>query len=170
MKRILLFAAILALILGLACGMSSEKTAEKAAEKSIETAMGGDADVDISEEGMEVKTEGEEGVTTMSMGDKAKIPEDFPSDVYVYDGATVDMAMDNPGAFLVSLSTDDPLSKVVDAYKKKMTSEGWTKQTAMDMGEMQMLQYLKGERTAQVQVITEKGKTHISLTADKDKE
>ncbi len=167
MKRMILFAAILALILGLACGRSSEKAAEKAAEKSIEKAMGGDADVDISEEGMEMKTETEEGTMSLSAGDKAKVPEDFPSDVYVYEGAAVDMVMDHPEAFMVMLSTDDPLSKVVDIYKKKLTSEGWTKQTAMDMGDTQMLLYVKDDRMAKVTVADDEGVTRINLTADR---
>ncbi len=69
--------AALALPLTLsACGEAAEQAAEEAAEKAIEDANGGDVDIDIDEDGGEVKVENSDG-SFVSGGD---LPDDYPSD------------------------------------------------------------------------------------------
>jgi hypothetical protein len=155
------------MILSFACGKASHKAAEEAAERSIESATGDDAEVEISEEGMSVKAQDKNGTYSWQAGDQARVPDDFPSDVHIYEPAVVEMSMDSPDGYVLSLKTDDAPAKVVGVYQEKLSAAGWTKQTTMDMGEMQMLIYSKGERMAKLDVFSEDDVTRINLTASK---
>jgi hypothetical protein len=153
-----LAAVVLAILLA-ACG---KKTEEKALEKAIESETGKKADVDLSGDGVKIETE--EGTMRMSAGEGAKIPQDFPKDVYIMKGAKVEMAMETEEGYSVALTIDQPRDKVAQDYKKKMSGEGWTQKAYMDMGEQIMIAYEKGDRAANVLVIHDEKVTRLNLT------
>ncbi len=89
MRNISCFVAVLALVLNVACGKAEEKTVEQVMEQVAEANLGDGSEVDLSEEGMEVTSQDEDGTYTWKAGDKAEIPETFPDDVFIYEGAEI---------------------------------------------------------------------------------
>ena len=158
--------AVCAAILMTGCGRKIEKAAhEKIIEKALEQQTGAKVKVDLDKETLSFKTE--KGEFTASSGKSAKVPDTFPSDVLVYKGATVGMASESPDNYALTLMTKDDAAKVVETYKKEMTSKGWTQQQALDMGGQTMLAYEKDGRAASVMVGGEKGETQVILTVTK---
>jgi len=155
MKRLVAFL----LVCGLAgCG---EKIAEKAVEKAIEKEIGGEATVNIGEESLTVK--GEDGTMTLTSGKAARVPENFPADVHVYDGATVLNALASNEGFHLTLQSQDSPEKIVAAYKEKMTGQNWTQEMSMDMGVQKMLSFKKDSRSASVIVAADGEKTRVTI-------
>jgi len=100
----------------------AEKVTEKAVEKAIES-EGGEAEVDIGEEGVSIKTdEGE-----MTVGEGAELPEGFPKVVPVYPdmGITASWKATEDGkeTFSVSGMTSDSREKIFNWYKSQLG--GW---------------------------------------------
>jgi len=144
-----------------------KKAGEKAAEKAIEAGMakeGMNADVDVSGEKITIKSN--DGTSVVTSGKGAALPENFPKDVYVYEGATIIAAISVPDGFNLVMESSDSADKVLGTIKGKMTGFGWKEETMIKQGENSMVGYKKGERTAMVNVLAEK-KTQITLTATK---
>jgi hypothetical protein len=142
-----------------------KKAGEKAAEKAIEAGMareGVKADVDTSAGKITIKSK--DGTSIVSTGKGAVVPENFPKDVYVYEGATILAAISVPDGFNVNMETSDSADKVMSTIKSKMTGFGWQEETSVNQGKNTMVGYKKGERTAMVNVNGD-NKTHITLTA-----
>jgi hypothetical protein len=146
------------------CG---KEVQESAVEKKIEQATGGDADVEMSDDGMKITGKTEEGDYALTTGEETEIPDDFPSDVFIYRPSTAVMAMKVPGGHSVTLSTGDDREKVVEAYKKKMEAEGWSEEGSMNMGSNTMLVYGKDGRNASVNIVPSDDKVQINLTVGK---
>jgi len=159
MKHLLLFTLAGTIIVG-GCGKKSQ---EKTIEKAIESKTGKDADVDISDKKIEIETD--EGKMSMSTGDGAKIPSDFPKDIYIPDGVKVEMAIQTEKGYSIALSTNQPRSKVTTMYKKQMEASGWTSKTTMDMGNQFMLAYGKGKRIATIIIVGDNKSTRMNITA-----
>jgi len=156
-----LLVAALALV---GCGRKgAERAVEKMAERSITDSGGRNAKVDIAEDSMTIETD--EGTLKIAGGDAAKLPASFPKDVLVYKGAKLQTVMEVPQGYTLMLQTGDAVSKVQEAYQTKMTSEGWSKEMAMDMGAQKMLVFKKGERTVSVVLSSEDDSaTQIAMT------
>ena len=181
-------------------GPANEKMAEKAIEKSIEHAArkdGKEVDVSVDKDGdqmrMKFKTEdgqeqdvdvtvddedsnvsmtfgGPDGNMTMMAGKKAKLPDNFPEDVPVYENATLRLTqtMNENQSVVLQLHTQDAPEKVTAFYKKEATAQGWTEEmhNVSQMGDraMSMLNYSKGERVLNVVAAQNKDGTLINLT------
>jgi len=156
--------SIVLFILTLAVLGCTKGTEEKAAEKAIETATGKKVEADLSDGSVKLKSE--DGTFEMTSGDSAELPEGFPKDVYVYENASIQMAMDMPHGMSVGLHTSDGVRKVSDAYKKAMEKEGWKKFSATDAGDSYHLVYGKEQedRMAQITIAREDDKTVIALS------
>ncbi|NQT94779.1 MAG: hypothetical protein HQ559_18630 [Lentisphaerae bacterium] len=151
------------LILVVGCGRKSGETAmEKALEKALELKSGGEAQVDISEDGVSIRTAGEELI--MTRGKAAKLPADFPSDVLVYKKARIETAVQSGSGTMLSLRSKDDPAKIIAAYKDSMSGDGWTQQTSMDMGSQQMAIFAKDDRITTVVVSPDDDSTVIGLT------
>jgi len=142
------------------CG---KEVQESAMEKKIEQATGGDAEVDLSDDGMKVTGKTEEGEYSITSGEETEIPEDFPSDVFIYRPSTAVMAMKVPEGHSVTLTTQDDKEKVVEAYKKEMEAEGWTEEGSMNMGSNTMLVYGKDGRNANINIMPSDDKVQINV-------
>jgi hypothetical protein len=142
-----------------------KKAGEKAAEKAIEAGMakeGVKAKVDVS--GDKVTIEGKDGKSVYTAGKGAAVPENFPKDVYVYEGATIIAAISVPDGFNLAMETSDSADKVLATVKSKMTGFGWKEEMTMNQGNSSIVSYKKGERTAMVNINADKKHTQITLT------
>jgi hypothetical protein len=161
------FIMLAAIIVMFGCGeKGGEKVAEKAMEKAIESNIGGNAKVDVEENSLRIRTE--EGEMTMTAGDSAKLPADFPKDVFIYKGADLNTAMELPQGFNLVFQTKDDPSKVSEVYLAEMEEKGWSKEMSMDMGGQKMLAFKKDERGVNVSIASHEEMTQISLTVAKE--
>jgi hypothetical protein len=143
-----------------------KKAGEKAAEKAIESGMakeGVKANVDVS--GDKVTIESKDGTSVITGGKGTAVPEEFPKDVYVYEGATITGSVSVPGGFNLAMETKDSADKVLATIKSKMTEFGWKEEMTMNQGNHSMVGYKKGERTAMINIHADKKTTQITLTA-----
>jgi hypothetical protein len=131
MKKIVALTAVISLSIFMLFSVSGcfnlgQKVAEKVTEKAVEKAIeseGGEAEVDIGEEGVSIKTdEGE-----MTIGGGAELPEGFPKVVPVYPGMEISSSWksvdDGKDHFSVSGISSDPGKEVFDWYKGELG--GW---------------------------------------------
>ncbi len=155
--NVALLLCLVLLIVG--CKKSSE---ERAVERQIEKATGEKADVDISEKGVRItgKSEGEE--FTITAGERTEIPEDFPSDVFVYQPSKAVMAMKIPEGHTLTLQTTDDRSKVVRTYREGMKARGWSEKAVMEMDHQTVLVYEKKDRTASINIGARGGVSQIT--------
>ena len=187
MKRTWIVWSLAACVAATGCGKKAEeKLSEKLTEKLLEKSMSKDgvkAKVDISGNQMSFTTtdadgkqshvkmdgdslvvEGPDGVQTFRAGGAGDMPKDFPADVYVMSGASVVSSISTPGGVNLTLKSAGAKADVVARYAAEMKAQGWTTETTMDMGEMAMLSFAKGDRRASVIVQAENGATDINLT------
>lgn len=143
--------------------------ANKIAEDAIEKQMGGDADVDIGNNGaMRVTTD--EG--TMEIGGQ-EVPANWPSDAPVYPKAEVTYsAMNNaqegePEAALI-LATTDSVAEVKTFYMAQIAANGWTMENEVDAGGMSILAAKKGNRILSVSITGAEGQTAITVGLGED--
>lgn len=194
MDYVKLFAGCVVIAVLVGCGGKSaeEDAAEALAEKMVEQAAqaeGADVDVDMSSGSMKIRgrdKEGgtvdvsidgesatvtsEDGTATMTAGAAAKIPDDFPKDVPLYEKMKV-MAVQQDsasGAFSITAQSQDSVAKIAEFYKKQAESNGWTQASEMSQGAaMHMLGYSKGDRNMNLVLAGENGATNIQLTVVK---
>jgi hypothetical protein len=152
----------MAAVLVSGCG---KKAADRIVEESIEASVGGKAKVDIKDNSMTIQTD--EGTLKFASGGDAKIPASFPQDILVYKDASIQTVMEVPQGFNIILQTHDAAAKVQEAYQTSMTSQGWTQEMAMDMGEQKMLTFKKEQRTVSIVMTPEDGATQIAMTVAK---
>jgi len=152
------------------CGKKDQdKVSVKKSGREIEITSP-DAKTRINTSDRKVEITGPDGSKFVG-GKSVKVPADFPSDVHVYNAATV-VASSRKGSnfMLVLVSKDDP-QKILETYASKMKASGWTEQSATSMGPLTMRHYAKGKRQAGLSVVTdnEKGQTTVSLTVSEKK-
>jgi hypothetical protein len=165
MKKVL--CVVLGILLVTAgCGKKVEgKISEKITEKIIEHATDGKAKADLSKGTMKIETE--DG--TFTAGAAAKIPEGFPSDVFLFKPADVFMSINNNEQYSVGLNTSKDAASVTEAYKKAMVENGWKQKGLVDMGGQIMIAYEKGKRAASIAIGQKDEKTNIVIGASGEK-
>ncbi|MGB5409059.1 MAG: hypothetical protein WBN43_20030 [Thiogranum sp.] len=157
---------LLCLILVLTgCGKAPEQTAT---ENKIEDSSRVDTKVDVQKNEMTVSGETGKEKRTISSGEGAEVPKDFPADVYIYRPSRVMTAMDMPKGTSLGLTTDDDVPIVAETYKREMTARNWSEQTSMKEGERWMLGYHKEERIASIAIGSMGGAAQIMVTVTKD--
>lgn len=132
-------------------------------EKAIEKQTGGEAKVDMQGDGA-MKIETDEGTFTTG-GD---LPDNWPTDVAVYEDATVSYsastnpATGKPGSALV-LMTTDASADVAAWYKSQLTKDGWTLSSAMEGGGTTIFGATKDDRTLSMMIAGAEGQTSITI-------
>lgn len=142
--------------------MVGQKVGEKVAEGIIEKATGGNADVDVKNGSLTVKTN--EG--TFSTG--TSLPSDWPKDAPVYPGATITYSgSSNPqsgeSGFGAMLTTKDSAQKVRDYYAKELVVQGWKVEATYNANESSVLSATKDTRAFTVVTAEADGATTITL-------
>jgi hypothetical protein len=141
-----------------------EKGIEKVLEKGMEQAgiAGGKAKVDFTKEGLVV--EGMQDGQKIAIRAEAKLPENFPSDIPVFQPS-------QPGGSLVmgpmttaTFEGGAPASQVASFYQGQLPAQGWSSVfTAPSEGTGLMATYRKENRQVTVTVAPE-GETKSSFT------
>ena len=144
------------------CKRLAERAAEKAEEKAIEKQTGGQVTINGQKGTMTIVTD----AGTMTLGETAKIPDDFPKAVPVYPGAKAKMALksatNGKEAWSLSLETTDTKDAVVAYYKANMS--GYTVASTMDMGTSTMTVYQSPKLDVTMMAAAESGgKTGVTL-------
>ena len=112
----------------------------------------------------QVNIKTDDGETLEMTYGKNTIPDDFPKDVPIYSPSQVTMSqIINENNSVLSLHTDDEVSKVAEFYKKELVQQGWSIKNEMTMGTMSLLQGEKGKRALNVTVNHKDKKTVISI-------
>jgi len=140
-------------LMGFGCNpfqKAQDKMAETAAEKMTEgllgKATGGKVDVDSESGGVQFK-DNKTG-DTFGFGDNVKIPSDFPSEVFLYDGAkpaSVITSRKENTANITLLSTDDS-EKVMLWYEAKYKLSGWTEESSSAINNLEYREYTKDNK------------------------
>ena len=108
-----------------ACGKSPE---ERMASAIASAASG--TEVSVEKDGDRVVLGSGDEAMTISSGDSARLPANFPKDVFLPDDYTIESALDSAGFSMVSLRTAGDVGPLADAASKYMQSGGW-KQSMM---------------------------------------
>jgi len=144
-KKLLVRLTVAMLVIGLSISMvGCQSIAEKATEAAVENATG----IDIEKSGDEVTIKGEDG-TELTASSDGELPEGFPTDVPVYEGAIVSSIKTDNG-FSVVIEAQGDVVEIFDWYKDELTSEGWKIVTEMKVEDGGALVSEKGNETAQV--------------------
>lgn len=101
----------------------STKVSEKVTERSIENQLGGEADVDINDDGTATYKTEQGTVSTEN-----KVPESWPKDAPIYADAKILISGENTdGQKGLSLSLSSPASvdKIFDYYSNELKNQGW---------------------------------------------
>lgn len=123
--------------------------------------------VSVKNNSIEVK--GKDG-NTMSVGENASLPKDFPSDVPIYPGGKVVIASKYDGdKFNATLATKDDSNKVGSYYEDELTKNGWSSdnQNSYSTSAIQSMNYIKDNRLLIVNITAgskANNETMISLT------
>lgn len=142
--RVLFLLGVAALCV--ACGKSP---GERLAETALSAAT--DQKVELDHDGGKVTLKGDKGDMTISGGDAATLPPDFPKDVYLPADYKVESAMQLPGATVVSVAAPGRMSALFADASKQMQAQGWKQTMSMQQsGESQMLAFEKENRSAMV--------------------
>jgi hypothetical protein len=89
----------------------------------------------------------------VTIGDDAKVPKDFPSDVPIYPGARPTATMSEEGqGTLVTFDLDDGPEKVYDFYQQQLADGGWEIASSASMGGQWMIRALKDDRAAHISI------------------
>ena len=148
------------------CGQSNEEQAtEKIAEEMLEKNSRGEADVDFIKGNMSINTEA--GEMSININDSAKLPDNFPKDVFVMKGAEVKMTMDIPQGMSASFLSKEDIGSVFTKYQNEMNSKGWEQKLSMNLGEGATLVYEKDQRIANITMAKEQEGTIINLVINK---
>jgi len=144
------------------CKRLAERAAEKAEEKALEKGTGGQVSINGQKGTMTIVTDAGQ----MTMGETAKIPDDFPKAVPVYANAKPKFALksatNGKEAWSVNLETTDTKDQVVAFYKANMS--GFTVASTMDMGTSTMTVYQSPKFDVTIMAAAESaGKTGVTL-------
>lgn len=123
-------------------------------EEMIETDAG---DVSVSRDGEDVHVTARDGQFEGRFGKSAELPENFPDDVPIPEGATIVGAMTSrePGAegTTLSIQSDGSADALLNAFRTDVDANGWTVDQEMNMMGQRMLHASKGGRSLMVQVM-----------------
>lgn len=203
MDKLVWIVSVFAMVtLFLSCGNSEEAAMEKAIEAGA-SQDGQDVDVDIDGENMTVtsadgttRIEGDkatvvtadgttvidgdsmqmtsqDGAVTMSTGENAVIPADFPKDVPVYPGAQILAVMSDTStdARMLQMKSTDDLEKVAAHFREQVPAQGWKMDTEIKTPGDPPMQILGFRKNGRVLMLTLSGGTEgteISLTLESD--
>ncbi len=112
------------------------------------------------------KTQGDK--YTVSIEKPIEIPDDFPTDVYIYPRSTAIDVARTPKVYSLTLSTSHDVPRVAETYKRQMMIKGWTAEASATRGAESLLAYTKEGRVANVAIGPAEGGVRIKLTVTVD--
>jgi len=113
---------------------------------TIETS---DGKVEVSESSgtTRIELDGKDGKATFVASEtKVALPDTFPKDVPILKGAVPKLTMSQGKSEIVHLALPQSVAEVTKEYQEKLKAEGWTIETAMNMGDGSMIHAKKDDR------------------------
>jgi hypothetical protein len=101
---------------------------------------------------------------TVSIDKPVEIPEDFPSDVYIYPRSNAIDVTRTSEAYSLTLSTTHEKPRIAETYRRQMMTKGWSVQDATSSGSESLFAFTKEDRVANVVISPAKEKVHIRVT------
>lgn len=136
-----------------------KNAAEKAAETAIESTTGIEADVDNNS--VTINT----NAGSLTVGEAAAIPDEFPSDVYIIDGDVMSaLTIDEDETYQVQIDTPESLSDAADLYDEQLQADGWDITSTLEMTDSANIMAEKGDRFVSVSIGTSDGVTVVIIT------
>jgi hypothetical protein len=143
-----------------------ESTYEKRAEQMFEEQTGGKADINLEDGTSSFEFETEEGKVVINQD--GTLPDDFPSDIDIYSGATVtgyvSMSAEDIQGFNATLSTNDSAEEVYNSYQESLVSNGWAILTKFSSEAYSSVAAEKDNRTIVVTITEDTTETIVLLT------
>ncbi len=153
----------------------TEKGVESVIENQIEKETGKKIDIDTNFDEGKFEVKGDDG-STFSVGD-SKLPEGFPTDVPLYDGAKVVSSSKSSTKigntfYMAVLSTSDDVDTVNAYYKSALEDAGWKEESTYNSSMGSTVTSKKGNTSLTVYMYQDKAEktTAISLTVSENKE
>ncbi len=141
--RYIALASASLLFLGAGCLPSPQNLIQGAIENKINNELGTDGSVKINDDGVSV-TDKKDGSTT-SFGENVALPENFPKDVPIMDGAKVaGVAVTKDQGSWITMTTGKSVDEVVAWYQDKLTAGGFEMISTYSGDGMTTKSYTKG--------------------------
>ncbi len=158
MKKFLLIGVILLAVVILS---GCQNAVEKATETVIESTTNNAVDVDVDNNSMTINTND----SSLTVGDTATIPADFPSDVYVISGEVKSsLTMDENSTFQIQIESEESYADTVAKYKEQLESDGWNITSSLEVGEATTMMSEKDDRNTSVTISEADGVVTLMLT------
>ena len=155
-----------ALAIGAFVLLSQVACAERAGEAAAEAALeaSGAQDVEIDEDGESISYRTEQGEVTITGGESASLPADFPEDVYLPDDYVVESTLAMNADLFVGLAVEEDVPSLYAAARESMASHGWTEtMAAMENNDNGLLTFEKDDRGAVLSMSREDEGTTMGL-------
>ncbi len=139
--------------LGAALLLSLSACADTPGEAAAEAALAaaGAQDVEIDEDGESISYRTEEGEVTITGGEAASLPDDFPDDVYLPGGYVVESTLAMNADLFIGLAVDEDVPALYASARESMAGHGWTEtMAALENNENGLLTFEKDDRSAVV--------------------
>lgn len=156
--RALAAGALLSLLV-VACG---DPAGDAAAESAL--AAAGAEDVVIGEDGETIKYRTGDGEVTITGGNAATLPGDFPKDVYLPAEFVVESTLAMNRDLFVGLGVEEDVTVLYGAAREAMAGQGWTETlAALENSENGLLTFEKDDRSVVVSFTRESDRTNMGL-------
>lgn len=149
-----------------AMGIVAKKAGTSLLQGVIENQTGVKTDLTDLENGKMTFTDNKTG-QQVDIG-TGEIPEVFPKDFPVYQGAKVSGSVSGGqsgkgNGFWLTLTTPDAVSKVAEFYKEALKSNGWEVQSTIAMGGATTYAVTKGEMNGSVTISQPEGTSETTI-------
>jgi len=151
-----LAAAATTLVTLTACGGAAETITEQV----MEEATGGD--VAIDDEGI---TMTDDQGNQMAIGEGVAVPDNWPSNIPLYDGTLVMVSSNADGTATASWTTEGDPTAVADAYGAQLESAGYSKQADSNFDGSIVREYTSADLVISVLAGEADGVTSLTMTA-----
>jgi len=161
-----LAAAATTLVTLTACGGTAETGTEQVAEEATgteqvaEEATGGD--VAIDDEGI---TMTDDQGNQMAMGEGVAVPDNWPSNVPLFDGTLVMVSSNADGTATAAWTTEGDPTAVADAYGAQLESAGYSKQADANLDGTIVREYTSADLVISLLAGEADGVTGLTMTA-----
>lgn len=114
--------SVVSLLIFTGCGLTDklkEEAAKKVTEKVVESATNGEVSLDNN------TVTFSDSNTSLQFGDNVTLPDNFPTDIPMYDNSKVVGSSVSNDTFFVTLTSADPSSTVSEYYKTALPAQNW---------------------------------------------
>ena len=142
-----------------------KKALEVQIEKGLDNVYGNGSQVKIGENNHDISIKTNAGSLSTS-GDIGSMPAGWPSEIPQYPGSKINVSVNNPSngsGLIVALTTQDSPNKVIDYYKPKLESNGWTNIKTENFSSMFVVSGEKNGHIMAINATNASGETRIGM-------